>query len=291
MSGALGWLIEAIRDVGSALLPNLYALAAIGVSDHLALKPWLKGKGLAGSKLTTTRWFFTHFVANAAVCISAAKALYITFTDPQNAMNTNVHSDTSFFGCTSPWPLAIINSVHFYHMVGGFSLTPADYFHHLLFIPALGLPGQFLRWGPVMPSGAFFISGLPGGLSYLLLGLYKIGVISAMTEKRITANLNTWVRTPGILFTCFCMYLGAVYGVSNVPLWVVWVQATLPIYNALYYNKQAVANYTVHYLNALLGTDEQTKSILSRTFQMPGASGNYIEMAWKDACGVPQRGS
>lgn len=28
------------------------------------------------------------------------------------------------------------------------------------------------------------------------------------------------------------MYLGAVYGVSNVPLWVVWVQATLPIYNA-----------------------------------------------------------
>ena len=80
MSGALGWLIEAIRDVGSALLPNLYALAAIGVSDHLALKPWLKGKGLAGSKLTTTRWFFTHFVANAAVCISAAKALYITFT-------------------------------------------------------------------------------------------------------------------------------------------------------------------------------------------------------------------
>lgn len=60
---------------------------------------------------------------------------------------------------------------------------------------------------------------------------------------------------------------------------------------AVYYNKQAVANYTVHYLNALLGTDEQTKSILSRTFQMPGASGNYIEMAWKDACGVPQRGS
>ena len=42
-----------------------------------------------------------------------------------------------------------------------------------------------------MPSGAFFISGLPGGLSYLLLGLYKIDVISAMTEKRITANLNT----------------------------------------------------------------------------------------------------
>ena len=31
----------------------------------------------------------------------------------------------------------------------------------------------------------------------------------------------------------------------------------LPIYNALYYNKQAVANYTVHYMNALLSQDEE----------------------------------
>ena len=80
MSGALGWLIETVRDVGIALLPNLYALTAIAGSDHLILKPWLKAKGFAGSKLSTTRWFFTHFVANAAVCVTAARALYVSFT-------------------------------------------------------------------------------------------------------------------------------------------------------------------------------------------------------------------
>ena len=42
------------------------------------------------------------------------------------------------------------------------------------YLLALGLPGQFLKWGPVMPAGAFFISGFPGGISYLMLGLYKV---------------------------------------------------------------------------------------------------------------------
>ena len=60
--------------------------------------------------------------------------------------------------------------------------------------------------------GAFFISGLPGGVSYLLLGLQKLGLLESIVEKRVTANLNTWVRTPGILFICFVIYQGMLYG-------------------------------------------------------------------------------
>ena len=71
----------------------------------------------------------------------------------------------------------------------------------------------------------------------------------------MTANLNTWVRTPGILFTSFVVYQGMVYGRHALPLWSVAIQTVLPLYNALYYNKQAVANYAVHFLNALLKQD------------------------------------
>ena len=35
-----------------------------------------------------------------------------------------------------------VNSVHLYHMLGGFVLSSADYFHHLLFVPLLGFPGH-----------------------------------------------------------------------------------------------------------------------------------------------------
>ena len=62
----------------------------------------------------------------------------MTLTDPVNAANTDKYPDDGLFGSASAWPLTIINGVHVYHMVGGFSLSSADYFHHLLFVPLLG---------------------------------------------------------------------------------------------------------------------------------------------------------
>ena len=131
----------------------------------------------------------------------------------------------------SVWPLTIINAVHVYHMVGGFRLTGADYFHHLVFIPTLGFPGQIFRWGPLANWLAFFISGLPGGVDYLLLGLIKIGRVHHMLEKRVNANLNSWVRAPGILFATCLLYQALVYGHYIVPLWAIALQLVLPAYN------------------------------------------------------------
>ena len=58
--------------------------------------------------------------------------------------------------------------------------------------------------------------------------------------------------------------------------------------NALYFGKQASANYAVHFMLDLLGKDELIKKhIEQRTSWTTG----YEVMSWKDACGVPQRGS
>ena len=78
-----------------------------------------------------------------------------------------------------------------------------------------------LAWGPVQPAGAFFISGLPGGLTYLMLGLVKLGLLPGIKEKQITANLNSWLRVPGILITSFLVYQAAVTGNHSLPS--VWV--------------------------------------------------------------------
>ena len=63
-----------------------------------------------------------------------------------------------------------------------------------------------LRAWQVEPAGAIFISGLPGGVSYFLLAMQKMGICSPIVEKRITANMNAWVRLPGILMTSFLFY-------------------------------------------------------------------------------------
>lgn len=52
----------------------------------------------------------------------------------------------TILACPQPDPNPHLNEVqvHVYHMIGGFRLSAADYFHHLLFIPALGFPGVHL---------------------------------------------------------------------------------------------------------------------------------------------------
>ena len=101
--------------------------------------------------------------------------------------------------------------------------------------------------GPVQPAGCFFISGLPGGCTYLMLGLVKLGWMRSIKEKRITANLNSWVRVPGILITSFLCYQACIYANHSLPS-AYWMLPSMLLgpFNALYYNKQAVANLCAH---------------------------------------------
>ena len=62
---------------------------------------------------------------------------------------------------------------------------------------------------------------------------------------RWTANLNTWIRVPGILINSYTVYLAILYGNHVSPLWAAWLHVFLPPYNALYYNKQAIGNFAV----------------------------------------------
>jgi len=269
------------------LTNNIIALAVLGCVDKIILTPWLSRR-ISPKQLDASRWFFLHAIANAIVVITALPALRAVASDPIHALDGVKYADRSIFGAASVWPLTIINSVHVYHMVGGFKLTPADYFHHLLFIPTLGFPGQFFSWGPLANWQAFFISGLPGGIDYLLLGLCKVGMVDHMLEKRVNANLNIWLRAPGIVVSAALLYQALLTGHHMVPLWAAYLQLLLPIYNAMYFCKQAVANYAVHYMLNLLGQDELIKKHIDQ--RVSCTTGTDV-MAWKDAVGVPQRGS
>jgi len=280
------------------LINNLLVLALLYGFDHLLLKPWITARIHAGKKSDSerkqasdtalARWFFVHSFANLLVCITSLASIRAVFDDPVHALDADVFNDASLFGNSSPWPLTIINSVHIYHMIGGFRLSGADYFHHLVFIPTIAFPGQVYQWGALGNFQAFWISGLPGGIDYCMLGLQKVAMLHGMTEKRINANLNTWLRTPGILTSTVLLYQALKLGRYQVPLWAALLQLFLPPYNALYFGKQATANYAVHYMLNLLGQDELIKG---RIEQRKSCTTGTEVMAWKDALGVPQRGS
>jgi hypothetical protein len=269
---------------------NAVCLLVLFAVDHLVIKPCVSSRVKKVRDVALTRWFFVHSFANAFTVIFGLSSVIAIARDPTRALDATAHADKSFFASGSEWPLTVVNSVHVYHMIGGFGLSPADYFHHLLFIPTLGFPGQIYRWGALANFQAFFISGLPGGVDYFLLGLMKLGLFSKLREKRWNANLNTWCRAPGIILAAALMYIGVQksHYVGHVPTWAILLQCGLPQYNALYYGKQAVANYSVHYMLDILGqNDLVNKSINERTSVTSG--GKILD--WKRALLEPQRGS
>lgn len=273
-------------------------LAFLAFADHLWIKPFVAKRCEKSRDQGTARWFFIHSLANAFVCLSSLSSIRAVLRDPLYAFDGAHFGDDEigFFGAISVWPLTIINAVHVYHMVGGFKLSSADYFHHGLFIPTIALPGQIFRWGPLSNFQAFFISGLPGGIDYFLLGMQKVGKVHHIFEKRINANLNTWLRVPGILISTTLCCQGLLYGhcgralpeLLRPPMWAMFLQVILPPYNALYFGKQACANYAVHYMLTLLNQDELIKARIEQRTSV--TTGTEI-MAWKDALSVPQRGS
>jgi len=280
------------------LINNAVVLVLLATLDHLIIKPFVQARlgrvKADGEKkperrqAESARWFFVHSLANVGVVATSVVSMQCVLLDPLHAMDGTVHTDRSFFGAASAWPLTIINSVHVYHLIGGFKLNAGERFHHFVFIPTLGFPGQAFCWGALSNWQAFFISGLPGAIDYGMLGFQKIGMLNPLTEKRVNANLNVWCRGPGIGAATLLLYQAMVYGHHQVPTWALALQLLLPPYNALYYGKQAVANYAVHYMLDLIGQDELMKRhIETRTSVTTGTE----IMSWKDALGVPQRGS
>ena len=149
------------------------------------------------NKDNSSRWFMLHFSVNFIVTILSSCGLVHFLQNPLFAMMTTENGET-IFSAESKWPLTLVICLHFYHCLR-FKLSYQDKLHHFLFIPTLGIPGLILDWGCFSNYLVFFICGLPGGIDYLLLSLQKQGKALKWNQKKICANLNMWVRLPGIL--------------------------------------------------------------------------------------------
>jgi len=112
--------------------------------------------------------------------------------------------------------------------------------HHLLFLPTCGLSGAVFDWGPVGNCNAFFICGLPGGVTYALLSAQRCGRLLWVDEPSVTAWLNLHVRLPGILFSSTLLFVGAAEGSVSVPPLLVLLQLCLSVWNGIRYAEESL---------------------------------------------------
>eukprot|EP00127_Corallochytrium_limacisporum_P006365 Clim_evm76s225 gene=Clim_evmTU76s225 len=208
---------------------------------------------LAG-KNGPARWFFVHAAANLVVVTTATPALIAWFAEPETSANYTkynmpheVFSWESAFDPYSHWPLIMVIVIHAYHIVTFEKVTPSDYFHHLVFVPVIAIYGGLLHpSGPLRNVLAFFISGLPGGLDYVLLVMQKHGYIERHTEKSINRYINLYIRQPGLLLAGFSIYLNWRSGNLNAatqPGLGALIVAFFCVWNGIYYMDMVVGNW------------------------------------------------
>lgn len=191
--------------------------------------------------------FALHSLVNFGICLAGLRDVLSVAITPLCALS----------GAPIAWtPSHLACSVHLHHLVAFTTLRFEDIFHHLVFVGGLALFNYSLNWGPITNFLIFFMTGLPGGIDYAILTGVKLGRVARLTEKRYNAQINTWLRIPGLMATAAVMWICSAHGrVFEVPPLGVVAVIALTLANGLYYGEQAIGNY--HRVAASTGGDKK----------------------------------
>jgi hypothetical protein len=221
-----GGALHMFNEDAALIVIFMLMLAAI---DVLLVRPFLHPKA---------RYFALHASANTVCAIASFPDVYRALvTEPLDSFNGPSYSMVANSAAAA---------IHLYHCVA-FSLRADDIFHHLTFTCVLcGLAIPFKHNGGVANNmGCFFLTGVPGGVDYVLLVLVKQGVIDRMTEKRWCVNINVWLRGPSMSIYFFLAWQAWWTGTVVLPTVFLIVVAALHFYNGQYYCQQAVESHAV----------------------------------------------
>jgi len=179
--------------------PNTFTIFVAGtffftfVMDNLfqAVYPFIcRGGGEKEGPLPSTRWFFVHSLVNMALAWYAYDDLVACARD----IGTCATQKWSF----GDEVMGIAVSVHFYHIVF-YHLQAADWLHHGMTAVLTTPPILLCQQTRFISFSLFFMTGLPGGIDYLLLTLVKLGWLEGIVEKKLYVVITVWLRGPGVL--------------------------------------------------------------------------------------------
>lgn len=180
-------------------------------------------------------WYLLHVTCNTLVVYFCYKDLKVCLLTPFESFNKIDFTPTA---------LGLTLGLHLFHIVKYFKkLTFLDWVHHLLSNVFMTIIGVYYFRLPIWNCGNFFMCGLPGGIDYFLLFLYKVNKIKKTTEKKYNVYLNNWIRVPGILYTSSLIHIGYINNYIDVePILIIIIQLAI-LWNALYFAQRVTLNY------------------------------------------------
>lgn len=185
------------------------------------------------------RYYFNHFLVNSLITVSCFNDIILPYTQFNNIINIPINMIA----------VEYTYSIHFYHILMYYKkFVFDDWLHHIIMI-FFALPfGTILPCGPILSHSLFFLTGLPGGINYLLLFLQRNNIIGKQTQKYCNYQLNLLVRQPGCIATSV---LSLIYmNRFNLSL-IEKIMGTYIIlthyWNGIYFMNQVITNYNLLY--------------------------------------------
>ena len=228
--------VDFINSIISESLLNKSYLIGFGILYIIFLYIFylfLERKGILG------RYYCMHFISNMLIIFFTIPDLIHTYFDFANFLSYNLNY------------LAVIItfSIHIFHVIWYFKkLRFDDWLHHILMV-LVALPiGLIGKSGSLMGHSLFYLTGLPGGIDYLLLFLVRNNCLSSIKEKRINTFLNLWIRCPGCIAHSILTVVGFLMNMHNSGIidYISTIFTSLLVYwNGIYFMNQIVVNYNI----------------------------------------------
>jgi len=187
----------------------------------------------------TARYYLLHVILNSYI-------VYLTYNDTIDfflspIINCDVYTKSSIESAS------VIIGFHIHHYLTDV-LDFETKVHHIVTVFITGSTALFIPTGTTTSAINFIMCGLPGGIDYILLVMYKYNIISTLTEKYINRWLNLLIRMPGMMLVSWYIFLNIHHGHIIWYKYIPTLLATiLMLINSIYYCNKTVGNYHVRY--------------------------------------------
>ena len=181
----------------------------------------------------SARWYFLHVFMNGLIVYFTWPDVMFCLMHPKSCYAVDQHLSN-----TMGWMAGL--SGHVYHMLMFDDLRYDDYMHHILMFPFAGLAGLMALRKPGFNFAIFALTGLPGGIDFVLLTLVKLGYIDRYTEKRLNVYIQIWFRAPLLIFNCGIFYAELFEG--HISPWCL-IGVGLSFWNGIHYAHEVLASY------------------------------------------------
>mmetsp|Transcript_1222 Transcript_1222/g.2687 ORF Transcript_1222/g.2687 Transcript_1222/m.2687 type:complete len:248 (-) Transcript_1222:8-751(-) len=177
-------------------------------------------------------FFLAHVIVNIVVCVLCFYDTFRLFCDP---IAVAVSGEYDLL------PTVIQVAFHLAHLITDWSNMKTELkVHHILSSLLLGSFDFYFEYGCLLNAVCFFGTGLPGGLNYLMQFYRKLGVIRDSEANLLYAQLDTWIRMPGLVVCIAWGHAAWAQGTMKhgTPAWVQVLQIIFVFGNAVYFQAQ-----------------------------------------------------